>query len=177
MKKTFFLVIILFCSILAFGQNEGLSFKNVPKKLSGTVSGSVAFGATMHGYQAGLEFLSFKPVYHQKIGMIFEKGIISLTDYSILQAFYGRERGIYQKNNNFYISGSLKTIMGIEMLTNNILNQKKNKVSFGLGAGIVMEYFISKKLSLIASAEQYYRYNSVIGDFYPVFSASIRYSF
>ena len=169
------IILLLFSIYLSFSLSAQ-EFKNVPKKLTGTMSIGTEYGRTFKGNKMSFSLIHFKSRYHQDIGFYFENGNVDLTDYNIVGLQYGRDRVLFNKSNVFYISIGLKTHFSYEMLRNEILDDKKSAVSLGLSGHIDLEYFITKRISINVAATQNYRYNSVIGSFYPAFTVGLRYN-
>jgi hypothetical protein len=168
MKKVFlssvFSVLFLFAAIGQLKHVKGISNVGITYGITGT--GNV-FGA---GYSRYIQ-----PVWIWNVNASYEGGKVESTKLKQYIMSSGVDYTCFKAREFLYLNAGLSLFAGFERLTSEEITRETKSYIFGPSGNLNIELYLNPRLIFQMKAEQYYSPLSKLGNWFPVYSISLKY--
>ena len=171
-KKLTIVLLLLLVSISSFSQRFRV------RHSTGAFAGDINFGFTEHGLIGEIGFTDFLSPEIQHSGYLnYETGKVGTTDYSTISLSYLRQVSLFDINESIYFNLYGGASLGLEVIQNEFLDQKKDNFSPSVTGGLEIESYITNRIAALIKVQEQYKINSELGEWSYRIQVGCRYFF
>ncbi len=139
---------------------------------------SVVPGYSPDGVEVDINYLFFKPQnYTLALGITPKIGTIGQTDYTSVGIVGEVYKELFNIQRSVFVSLFVNTTAGIDYYENNALSKEDKGLSFSLGCGPEIEWFINNNYSIVTQFQQNFHLVSDFADYTYSLNLGLRYAF